>query len=164
VIFQLFWIRLLGANRAYLHPGNYDLQEVSYERFTQFSQGNKVLVFLLGTQKIFNREKHLCITFTKQSYFEQTEYLFNMKIQIWTMYSYQKLTQFSKRNSVLVAPAPNMDGFFADRNVFLQLSWIGLFGTKGATLHLQNYELKDIFLSKTNAITTGKQCGRCHSL
>jgi hypothetical protein len=80
--FQLFCIRLLGANRAYLHTGNYDLQEVSHQRFTQFSQGNNVLVLQVGTQYIFNREKHLCITLTKQAYLEQNEHLFNMKIQI----------------------------------------------------------------------------------
>jgi hypothetical protein len=162
--FQLCWIRLLGANRAYLHTGNYDLQEVSYPRFTQFSQGNNVFVLHQGTQKIFNREKHLCITLTKQAYLEPNEHLFTMKIQIWSMYSYQKRTQFSTGNNVLGAPAPNTDGLFADRNVFLGLSWIGLFGTKGAPVHLENYELKDRFLSKTNSITTGKQCGRCHSL
>jgi hypothetical protein len=95
---------------------------------------------------------------------EQNEHLFNMKIQIWSMYSNPKLTQFSKGNNVLAALAPNTNGFFADRNVFLPLSWIGLFRTKGGTLHLENYELKDTFLSKTNSITSGKQCGRCHSL
>jgi len=58
------------------------LQEVSYPRFTQFSQGNNVLVLHQGTQKIFNRQKHLGITFRKQAYLEQNGHLFTMKIQI----------------------------------------------------------------------------------
>jgi hypothetical protein len=32
-----------GANSAYLHFENYDLQDVFFQTLTQFSQGNKVL-------------------------------------------------------------------------------------------------------------------------
>jgi hypothetical protein len=37
----------------------------------------------------------------------------------------------------------------------LQLSWIGLFGTKFAFLHLENPNFQEPFLSKTNSMLTG---------
>jgi hypothetical protein len=40
-------------------------------------------------------------------------------------------------------------GFFGDVHVFLQLSRIGLFGTKRANLHLEKPTLWEVFLSKT---------------
>jgi hypothetical protein len=44
---------------------------------------------------------------------------------------------------------------------FLQLGFIGIFGAKRGYLHLENYDLQDVFLSKINSIFTGKQCARC---
>jgi hypothetical protein len=40
--------------------------------------------------------------------------------------------------------------FFQEIHVFLQLSWIGLFGTKSVFHHLENPKLQEVFLSKTN--------------
>jgi hypothetical protein len=38
---------------------------------------------------------------------------------------------------------------------------IGLFVTNSAFVNLENYDLQDVFLSKTNLILTGKQCTTC---
>jgi hypothetical protein len=45
-------------------------------------------------------------------------------------YSFEDLTQFSQGNNVIDAAASNIDGFFAEIHVFLQLRLIGLFGIK----------------------------------
>jgi hypothetical protein len=41
--FQLSWIGLFGANRAYLHLETPKLQENSFKKLTQLSQGSNVL-------------------------------------------------------------------------------------------------------------------------
>jgi hypothetical protein len=58
---------------------------------------------------------------------------------------------------VLDPPASNIHGFLW-RDIFLQISRIGLFGTKRAFLHLENYDWQEDFLSKTTYILIGKQC------
>jgi hypothetical protein len=50
--------------------------------------------------------------------------------------------------------------FFGELHIFLQLSWISLFWTKRAFVHLENSNLQEVFLSKPNSVLTGKQCGR----
>jgi hypothetical protein len=52
-------------------------------------------------------------------------------------------------------------GFFGEIHVFVQLNWIGLFGTKWAFLHPENSDLQKVFLSRTNSVLTGKPCTRC---
>ena len=50
--------------------------------------------------------------------------------------------------------------FFWEIHVFLQLSWIGLFGTKSGYIHLEKSKLQEVFLSKSNAFLSGEQCAR----
>jgi hypothetical protein len=50
---------------------------------------------------------------------------------------------------------------FQDIHVFLHLKWIVLFATKWAFLHLENTDLQEVFLSKTNSILSGKQYNGC---
>jgi hypothetical protein len=45
---------------------------------------------------------------------------------------------------------------FLEIHVFVQLSWIGLFGANRDYLHIENYDLQEVFLSKTNSILTEK--------
>jgi hypothetical protein len=59
--------------------------------------------------------------------------------------------------NILDAPAYNIGGFLWETHVFLPLGWIGLFGTKWAFLHCENYGFQEVFLSKTNSILTGKK-------
>jgi hypothetical protein len=44
--------------------------------------------------------------------------------------------------------------FFWDIHVFLQLSWIGLFVTQWAFLHLKNSDFQEVFIAKTNTFFT----------
>jgi hypothetical protein len=50
--------------------------------------------------------------------------------------------------------------FIGEICIFLQFGWIGLFGTKCAFLHLENYDFQEVFLSKTKSICTLKQGAR----
>jgi hypothetical protein len=51
-------------------------------------------------------------------------------------------------NDVLYAPEANTHGLFTEMHVYLQLCSIGQFGPNTAYLHLENYDVKEVFLSK----------------
>jgi hypothetical protein len=59
-----------------------------------------------------------------------------------------KLNQLSQGNNVLDAPASNTDGFLRVIHVSHQLILICSFGTKWDFLHLESYDLQDVFLSE----------------
>jgi hypothetical protein len=48
--------------------------------------------------------------------------------------------------------------FFDMIHVFLQVSYIGLYGTKRAYIHLEKHKLQEVLLSETNSGLIGKQC------
>jgi heme/copper-type cytochrome/quinol oxidase subunit 1 len=48
-------------------------------------------------------------------------------------------------------------GFFGMIHVFLQLSYLGLYGTKRAYIHLDKHKLQEVLLSETNSGLIGKQ-------
>jgi hypothetical protein len=50
---------------------------------------------------------------------------------------------------------------FGEIHVLHHLRGIGPFATKWSFLYLENYDLQEIFLSKSNSSLTRKQCGRC---
>jgi hypothetical protein len=66
-------------------------------------------------------------------------------------------------NNVLDPPSLTQMVVFGAIHVFLQLTWIGLFGRKRAILHLENYDLQDVFLTKISSVLMGKQCSTCSS-
>ena len=74
--------------------------------------------------------------------------------------SVSKADQDLTKYNVLDAPASNTDGFLYEIQVFLQLSWVGLFGTKWAFIHLENCDLQELFISTINPFLTGKQYAR----
>jgi hypothetical protein len=47
---------------------------------------------------------------------------------------------------------------FGEMDVFLELCTISLFGGNRAYIHLENYDLQEVFIKKTNSILTWKQC------
>jgi hypothetical protein len=51
--------------------------------------------------------------------------------------------------------------FFLEMHVFLEVSWIGIFGAQRVYLHHENYDWQDVFISKTKSIFTGKPCAGC---
>jgi hypothetical protein len=119
-----------GANRAYVHLENYDLQEVFISNTNSISQGNNVLDTPASNIDGFLYRDHVFLQLSEQAYLEQNETFSTFKTMIFSKYSFQKLTQFSQENKVLPAAATNIDGNFGGIHVFLQLSRTGLFGTK----------------------------------
>jgi hypothetical protein len=65
-----------------------------------------------------------------------------LKAIIFWKYSLQELTELSMGNNVTDALLVKWMEIFTEIVGFLQLTWIGLFGTKWATLHLKNCDLQ----------------------
>jgi hypothetical protein len=65
------------------------------------------------------------------------------------------MNQFSQGINVLDGAASNIDSFFGQIHVFLQLSWIGLFGVKTAKINPETSKWQKVFLSKTNSYLQG---------
>jgi hypothetical protein len=57
-----------------------------------------------------------------------------------------KTNSILKGNNVLHASASNTDGFLSRDTCVFQLSGIGLFGTTWAILHVENYDLHEVFI------------------
>jgi hypothetical protein len=70
-------------------------------------------------------------------------------------YSFQKLILFSLCIMCYMLLILTQMVFFREVHVFLQLSWIVLYGANMAYLHLENCDLLEVFLSKTNSILLG---------
>jgi hypothetical protein len=66
----------------------------------------------------------------------------------------QNLTEFSQANNVLDAPVSNTDGFFREIHVFLQISWIKLFAGNRVYIQLENCDLQEAYIAKTNSFPT----------
>jgi hypothetical protein len=65
----------------------------------------------LLTYMILLEKVHVFVNYAEYTYLELTEILSTLKhLNCWK-YSFQKLTQFSQGNNVVVAAALNMDGF-----------------------------------------------------
>jgi hypothetical protein len=69
-----------------------------------------------------------------------------------------KLTQVSQGNNVLNAPASNKGGSLWRDSFVYSTYLIGQFGTNSGIVHIENNDLQEVFLSKTNSILTAKQC------
>jgi hypothetical protein len=78
-------------------------------------------------------------------------------------FRFQKLTQFSQETMCYMLLRLKQMVFFQEMHVFLQLTWIALFESKWAFLHLENSDFQEIFLSNTVSILTVKQwAGYCN--
>jgi hypothetical protein len=97
-------------------------------------------------------------------YLEQSEPIPTLKNLSCGKCSFQKLTLFSQGDNVMDTSASNLMVFCQEIHVFLQASWISMFWTKWAFLHLEISDWQDVFLSKANSILRRKQCARCFCL
>jgi hypothetical protein len=70
-------------------------------------------------------------------------------------FHFQKLTQFSQETMCYMLLWLKQMVFFQEMHVFLQLTWIALFESKWAFLHLENSDFQEIFLWNTISILTG---------
>jgi hypothetical protein len=83
----------------------------SFQKLTQFSQGNTVLDAAASNIDVF-LERDMCFfNLAEQSYLEQNDHFFTLKTMIFRMYSCQKLTQLSQGNNVVHAAMSNIDCF-----------------------------------------------------
>jgi hypothetical protein len=61
-----------------------------------------------------------------------------------------------------MAPASNTDGFLS-RDTCVSSTQLNMPILNKMSLHLENPDLQEVFLSKTNSILTGKQCARSYT-
>jgi hypothetical protein len=95
----------------------------------------------------FNSAEYACL--------EQRQPVSTLKNLSCRKYSFQKLTQLSQGNNVLDAPAYDTNDFLGEIRLFCQLSWICLFWTKKACLHLKKPKLQEVFLPKLTQFSQG---------
>jgi hypothetical protein len=83
----------------------------SFEKLTQYSQGNNVLDAPSSNINGFlSRDTCVSSNQVNRPHLEQNEHFVTLKTQIGRQYSSQKLAQFSQGNNVLDVPASNIDG------------------------------------------------------
>jgi hypothetical protein len=160
VFLQHSWIGLFREKSTHLHLEIPQLQEVFLSKTNAILTGKMCMMLLLLTQIVFFRETHVFLQIRWKSIFGAKRDNLHLKYLSCRKHCIQKLTQYSKGINILDDPASNIDGFLWEIHVFLPLVWIGLFGTKGAFLHYEKYDLQEVFLSKTNSILTGKEGAR----
>jgi hypothetical protein len=94
-----------------LHFKRISFQKHSFHMLAQFSQGNNFLDAAASNIDGFLSRYHVVYQLTLSGLFATNETFSTLKILIWRMYSFQKLTQYSQANNVLYAPASNTGGF-----------------------------------------------------
>jgi hypothetical protein len=113
----------------------------------------------------FFQEIHVFLQLTSIDLFGGKEAKNTLKHWNCRKYSFQTLTQFSQGNNVLDAPASKTDGcFLRGIHLFLRFSRTGLFLAKWAFHYLENYDLQEVFLSRSNSILPGYNVLQWHFL
>jgi hypothetical protein len=102
---------------------------------------------------VFFQLRWICLFGTKWAFLHLEKYDLH-EIFLW------KSNSVLTGNRVLVFTDCNFHLLFGEIHVFLQLSWVGLFGANKAYLHFEIAKWQEILLSKTNSILKGKQCSR----
>jgi hypothetical protein len=149
VFHQHSWIGIRGTKKAYLHIEELKLQEAFLQQLIEFSKGINELESAASHIDSFFGEIHVFLQLSWIGLFgAKRADLHPEKCKIQQVFL-SKVTHILQGNKVLDAAASNTNGFLQDLHLFLHISWIGLFGTKWAFLHLENYDLQELFLSKT---------------
>jgi hypothetical protein len=91
----------------------------------------------------------------------QTELIFKLKHVSCRKYCFQKLTEFSQGKNVLGAPASNIDGFVWRDTCVSSSQAKRPIWNKMSLSPSENYDFRDVFLSKTNSIVNWEQCSIC---
>jgi hypothetical protein len=109
----------------------------------------------------FNREIHVYLQFRLVGLFGQKRASLHVETQKLqeVFLSKPKLILTSK----LLTASSNIDGFLWRDTCVFQVRWMGLFVANRAYFHFGNYDLQEVFLTKTNSFLTGKQCFICSS-
>jgi hypothetical protein len=83
---------------------------------------------------------------------------------MYRKYSFQKLTQFSQEINVLDGAASKIAGFLWRYTCASSTQLKYPISANKAYVHLGNYTLQEVILSKTNSIITGKEYGSYYYL
>jgi hypothetical protein len=100
-----------------------------------------------------------CVSSTQQiGLFGKREPISTLKNPCCRKYSFKKLVNAHSETMCYILQLLIQMVFFQKIHVFLQISWIGLFGTKCAFGHLENSGLQVLFHSELHSILTGIMC------
>jgi hypothetical protein len=86
---------------------------------------------------------------------KKNETFYTLKTLICRKYNVKKLTPFLQVNNVLVAPPSDTNGFLSIDTYVKSTQLDKPIETKRAYLHIQNYDLQAVFLSKLEQFSQG---------
>jgi hypothetical protein len=162
---QVCWIGLFGANIAYTHLENCDLEEVFITKINSILTKNNVLDTTASHGDGCLRRD------TCDSSYQLNRSIWNkMSISLtWKLWfsgsiPFRNEINFYRETMCYNILLLTQMVFFRDIHVFPQLCWTGQFGANSSYIHLENYDFQEVFLSKTNWIVTGQQHTRCSCL
>jgi hypothetical protein len=133
VFLQLIWVGHFGANKAYLLHKTHNLQKVFITQPNSILTGQKCARCSCLQYTWLSCERYTWFFISAElAYLKPRELVSTLNHQSCRKCSFQKLTQFSQGSSVLDTAPSITDGCLYKIHEFLQLSWTGLFGAKGA--------------------------------
>jgi hypothetical protein len=134
----------------------------SSQKLPQFTQENNMLDAAIPANMIFFTEVYVFPHHSWIGLFGSKRAYIHFETSKLQAVLWPKLPPFSQENNGYLL-LHLTEALVYSRHVFLQHSWIGLLGEKGAFIHHENSVWQEVFLSNTTSIFTGKQLGRCSS-
>jgi hypothetical protein len=113
VYFQLIRISLFGIKWTFLHLENLICRKYSFQKLTQFSQGNNVLDSPPSNIHGFFGEIHVVLQLNWIGLFRSKWGILPLKTLIGRKYAFLKFNQFSQGSNVLDIPISKLDGFLS---------------------------------------------------
>jgi hypothetical protein len=110
IFLELRWICIFGAKRGYLLHENYDLQDVFISKIKSFFTGNPCARCCTFYYRRYFGEIPVFLPLSWIALLEANRAHSTLKLLTIRKYPFQKLTQFSYRNNMEVAPASKWDG------------------------------------------------------
>jgi hypothetical protein len=151
----LRWRGLFGIKWAFLQLNTMICRKYSFQKRNEFWQGNNVPdVPASNTDGFFFWEIYVFLQLSWIGLFAGNRAYVHLETPKLQERFLQKRTQCSLSKNVLVCAASNMNRFFGEILVFLQLRWIGVFWANRHTTTLSNL-LEEDFLSKLTQVSQG---------
>jgi hypothetical protein len=147
-------------NKAHLNFKTKRAGRFPFKNYLNYHRETMCWMVWILTQMCF-LERYMCVhNSAAYTYLEQIEPISTLKNLSCGKYSFHKLPQISQVNNVLDAFPLQHIAFFRQIQVFLKLSWIGLFWTKTGYRHLEKPNWQQTLLSEMNSVLSWKQCAR----